>query len=120
MSIENSIKSKNHIIEYLDKYLEMDYEIIDLYIPDAPFDIFFILINISNKHNILIEYEKGSMAFKIMTNYGYVYLSSLTDRVVYRGSQSFTDEGLKENILTLKYVISVNYNNPNLEIKFLY
>lgn len=113
MSIENSIKSKNHVIDYLDKYLGMDYEIINLEVPNAPFDIFFLNLNINNKHNILVEYETGTIAFKILTNYGYAYLSALTDRVVYKYSQSFTDEGLKENILTLKYVITTCYNNDN-------
>lgn len=105
MSVENSIKAKERVIEYLDKYLEMNYEIISFDAPNAPFDIFFLYLNIDNKHNILVEYETGTMAFKIMTNYGYAYLSALTDRVIYKGFQSFTDEGLKENILTLKYVI---------------
>lgn len=62
-------------------------------ITDKPFDMFTLSMKLYGKHDVLVEYDRSTLGFSVKMNDKFVVLSKLSKIPIYRGFDSYINEG---------------------------
>lgn len=61
-------------------------------ITDRPFDMFTLSMKLYGQNDVLVEYDRSTLGFRIKKNGEYIVLSKLSTYPVYRGFDSYSTE----------------------------
>ena len=74
-------------------------------IADKPFDIFTLAMKLYKKFDIMMEYERSTLAISVKIDDEFVYLDELTDEPIFIGFESYYPENLLFNFKLLDKVL---------------
>jgi hypothetical protein len=100
--LSNEGKNNSQLLQEVAQQLwKNDLQMIKTKVEDAPFDMFVIQMMLYKRHEILLEYEKGTCAISVKVNGKYVYLDKLSNEKIIFGFNSMLPENVVNNFTIL-------------------
>ena len=93
------------------KMWKADIEILSEREINIPLDAIEIYMLIYGQYNILLEYETGTFALKIMLNGKYEYIDKYTDKKIIYGFDSLIENNIINNYKVLDLLLKNTKNN---------
>lgn len=82
-----------------------NYKFGELKLLDRPFTEFELPMRLYNRYNVTLEYERSTIGIMVNTTQGYIGLSRLTDKQVFKGLKSSKPDNLLHNFMVLDEVL---------------
>ena len=94
---------KNRIMDYWGENVS---DLNLLSITDKPYDMFTLSMRLYEKYDVLVDYDRSSLGFRVKMNADYIILSKLSRYPIYRGFDSYlTANNIMHNFRALDDVV---------------